>query len=240
VPDGIEDEEVLFRTDILPTGFQAAVNAEIQSGTSVAIFGAGPMVPPRTPRPVADARLHWQRLLRAQHLLRHRPDPRLDARLELPTIQQDLHGEVTDACNLACRVCYADSKGDRVLSLEAFRKHIGALLAQKGSLDSVQLIGGEPTIHPQFWDMLADLHAKPRISKVYFATNDIAVEKPGAAERLLAFRDKVLVLLHFDGHAASTARRFGRPTRSASARGCCSGSTGSTFPCSSPWRWCAE
>src|SRR4051794_22554113 len=37
--------------------------------------------------------------------------------------------EVTDACNLACRVCYADSKGDRVLSLDAFRKHVSDLLA---------------------------------------------------------------------------------------------------------------
>jgi uncharacterized radical SAM superfamily Fe-S cluster-containing enzyme len=123
--------------------------------------------------------------------------------------------EVTDACNLACRVCYADSKGDRVLSLEAFRNHIGDLLAQKGSLDSVQLIGGEPTIHPQFWDMLAHLHAEPRISKVYIATNGIELEKPGAAERLLPFRDKVLVLLQFDGHAASTnkALRQANPER---------------------------
>ena len=123
--------------------------------------------------------------------------------------------EVTDACNLACRVCYADSKGDRVLSIEAFRRHIGDLLAQKGSLDSVQLIGGEPTIHPQFWEMLAYLHAEPRISKVYIATNGIELAKPGAAERLLPFRDKVLVLLQFDGHAASTnkALRQANPER---------------------------
>jgi len=112
--------------------------------------------------------------------------------------------EVTDACNLACHVCYADSKGDRVLSVDAFRKHIAELLDQKGSLDSVQLIGGEPTIHPQFWEMLAHLHAEPRIAKIYIATNGIELEKPGAAERLLPFRDKVLVLLQFDGHAAST------------------------------------
>lgn len=123
--------------------------------------------------------------------------------------------EVTDACNLACRVCYADSKGDRVLSLEAFSKHIGDLLTQKGSLDSVQLIGGEPTIHPQFWEMLAHLHAEPRIAKVYIATNGIALEKPGAAERLLPFKDKVLVLLQFDGHAAATnkALRQANPER---------------------------
>jgi uncharacterized radical SAM superfamily Fe-S cluster-containing enzyme len=123
--------------------------------------------------------------------------------------------EITDACNLACRVCYADSKGDRVLSMEAFRRHIGDLIARKGSLDSVQLIGGEPTIHPQFWEMLAYLYAEPRIRKVYIATNGIALEKPGAAERLVPLRDKVLVLLQFDGHAASTnkALRQANPER---------------------------
>jgi 7,8-dihydro-6-hydroxymethylpterin dimethyltransferase len=112
--------------------------------------------------------------------------------------------EVTDACNLACRVCYADSKGDRVLSLEAFRVHVGKLLDEKGALDSVQLIGGEPTIHPQFWDMLAWLHAEPRVAKIYVATNGIALEKAGMAERLVPFRDKTLVLLQFDGLEAKT------------------------------------
>jgi len=43
VPDGLNDEKVLFLTDILPTGFQAAVNAEITEGSSVAIYGAGPV-----------------------------------------------------------------------------------------------------------------------------------------------------------------------------------------------------
>jgi uncharacterized radical SAM superfamily Fe-S cluster-containing enzyme len=112
--------------------------------------------------------------------------------------------EITDACNLACRVCYADSKGDRVLSLDGFRRHVSELLDQKGTLDSVQLIGGEPTIHPQFWDMLALLHAEPRVSKIYVATNGIALEKPGAAEKLVPFRDKTLVLLQFDGLEART------------------------------------
>ncbi len=43
VPEELEDEQVLFLTDILPTGYQAAVNAEITKGSSVAIFGAGPV-----------------------------------------------------------------------------------------------------------------------------------------------------------------------------------------------------
>jgi threonine dehydrogenase-like Zn-dependent dehydrogenase len=43
IPDGLDDEKVLFLTDILPTGYQAAVNAGIKPGSSLAIYGAGPV-----------------------------------------------------------------------------------------------------------------------------------------------------------------------------------------------------
>ena len=44
IPDsGLRDEQVLFLSDILPTGYMAAVNAAIGKGSTVAIFGAGPV-----------------------------------------------------------------------------------------------------------------------------------------------------------------------------------------------------
>lgn len=43
IPEGLSDEQVLFLTDILPTGYQAALNARIGRGSSVAVFGAGPV-----------------------------------------------------------------------------------------------------------------------------------------------------------------------------------------------------
>ena len=43
IPDAPSDEQVLFLSDILPTGYQAVVNAGIGQGSSVAIFGAGPV-----------------------------------------------------------------------------------------------------------------------------------------------------------------------------------------------------
>jgi threonine dehydrogenase-like Zn-dependent dehydrogenase len=43
VPHGLADEKVLFLSDILPTGYQAAINANISKGSSVAIYGAGPV-----------------------------------------------------------------------------------------------------------------------------------------------------------------------------------------------------
>ncbi len=43
IPDGLEDEQVLFLSDIFPTGYQAAENCNIQEGDTVAIWGAGPV-----------------------------------------------------------------------------------------------------------------------------------------------------------------------------------------------------
>ena len=43
VPDGLTDEQVLFLGDIFPTGWQAAVNCDIQPTDTVAIWGAGPV-----------------------------------------------------------------------------------------------------------------------------------------------------------------------------------------------------
>jgi len=114
--------------------------------------------------------------------------------------------EITDACNLACRVCYADSKGDRLLPLETFQQHMRALIALKGRLDSVQVTGGEASLHPQFWGIVAFLHAEAAISKIYLPTNGIEFVKPGVAERLVPFRDKLLVLLQFDGGEPATNR----------------------------------
>ena len=43
VPDGVPDEKVLFLSDILPTGWMAAENAEIEPGDTVAVWGCGPV-----------------------------------------------------------------------------------------------------------------------------------------------------------------------------------------------------
>jgi threonine dehydrogenase-like Zn-dependent dehydrogenase len=43
VPDGIPDEKLLFLGDIFPTGWQAAVQADIDSTDTVAVWGCGPV-----------------------------------------------------------------------------------------------------------------------------------------------------------------------------------------------------
>ena len=43
VPAGIPDDKVLFLSDIFPTGYFGAVNADIKSGDTVAVWGCGPV-----------------------------------------------------------------------------------------------------------------------------------------------------------------------------------------------------
>ncbi|RYD19707.1 MAG: glutathione-dependent formaldehyde dehydrogenase, partial [Lysobacteraceae bacterium] len=43
IPDGVPDDKVLFLSDILPTGWQAAEYADIEPGDTVAVWGCGPV-----------------------------------------------------------------------------------------------------------------------------------------------------------------------------------------------------
>jgi len=43
VPESLSDEEVLFLTDIFPTGYMAAENCDIQPGDTIAVWGCGPV-----------------------------------------------------------------------------------------------------------------------------------------------------------------------------------------------------
>lgn len=43
IPDGVTDDQALFLSDIFPTGYMAAENAQIEAGDTVAIWGCGPV-----------------------------------------------------------------------------------------------------------------------------------------------------------------------------------------------------
>jgi threonine dehydrogenase-like Zn-dependent dehydrogenase len=43
IPDGLDDDQVLFLSDIFPTGYMAAENCDLEEGDTVAVWGAGPV-----------------------------------------------------------------------------------------------------------------------------------------------------------------------------------------------------
>src|SRR3982751_2222131 len=108
--------------------------------------------------------------------------------------------EINDACNLTCPVCFADSAvgkgGHRPLAeVEAM---LDAVVKAEGEPDLVQLSGGEPTIHPQFWEIVAAARRRP-IRHLMINTNGVRIaQDEGFAERLADFMPGFEVYLQFD------------------------------------------
>ena len=64
--------------------------------------------------------------------------------------------EINDHCNLQCPICYAESGPSRLTrrSVAQVRAMLDAIVHSEGEPDIVQISGGEPTIHPQFFEIL--------------------------------------------------------------------------------------
>ncbi len=108
--------------------------------------------------------------------------------------------EVTDRCNLTCPICYADSGTHRTTerSLAEIEAMLDAVVANEGEPDVVQISGGEPTIHPDFWAILDAARARP-IKHLMVNTNGIRIAREdGFAERLATYAPAFEIYLQFD------------------------------------------
>ncbi len=108
--------------------------------------------------------------------------------------------EITDGCNLRCPVCYAGSGPERTTSrsLADVERMLDALVASEGAPDVVQVSGGEPTIHPDFFAILDAARRRP-IRHLMVNTNGVRIaEDPAFAERLASYAPGFEVYLQFD------------------------------------------
>ncbi len=108
--------------------------------------------------------------------------------------------EINDACNLSCPVCFAESsiKRDTQRSLTEIEAMLDAVVASEGEPDLVQISGGEPTIHPRFFEILTAAKARP-IRHLMINTNGVRIARePGFVERLAEFMPGFEVYLQFD------------------------------------------
>jgi uncharacterized radical SAM superfamily Fe-S cluster-containing enzyme len=117
--------------------------------------------------------------------------------------------EVVNSCNLACPTCYADSPHSRAVDavpLEDLQKRIEGVIQRKGRIEILQLSGGEPTLHPRFFELLAWCHANPGIDYVLLNTNGVRIATdPAFADELgRTFRyGRFQLYLQFDGVQAA-------------------------------------
>lgn len=116
--------------------------------------------------------------------------------------------EIVDSCNLSCPTCFASSPrgvGDDILcsTFENTTSRIKGVLDRKGFIDILQLSGGEPTIHPRFFDILSWAIDRTDIGYILINTNGVRLsgdrtfrESLGELRRT---KGKFELYLQFDG-----------------------------------------
>ena len=108
--------------------------------------------------------------------------------------------EVTDSCNLRCPVCYAGSGPERTehRPLALIEKMLDAVVRNEGKPDVVQISGGEPTLHPDFFTILKMAKARP-IRHLMVNTNGLRIaQDDDFAKRLSEYSQEFEIYLQFD------------------------------------------
>jgi 7,8-dihydro-6-hydroxymethylpterin dimethyltransferase len=115
--------------------------------------------------------------------------------------------EVNTACNLDCPICFAESgtspqEHGYSLSREQVESMLDTFVRAEGEPESVQLSGGEPSIHPQILEMLRAARDRG-IQLVMLNTNGIRLARDPRFAPALA-EIGVHVYLQFDGLRQAT------------------------------------
>ncbi len=108
--------------------------------------------------------------------------------------------EICDACNLTCPICYAGSGQHRTefRTLEQVEAMLDCVVRNEKQPDVVQISGGEPTLHPEFFRVLELCKQRP-IRHLMVNTNGIRIAQDEQfAERLADFMPEFEVYLQFD------------------------------------------
>lgn len=118
--------------------------------------------------------------------------------------------EVTDRCNLSCPTCYAMSSPHygRHRTLEEIEAMFEVIVKNEGEPDVVQISGGEPTIHPEFFKIMDIAKSKP-IKHLMLNTNGVRIANDlGFAEKLATYMPEFEVYLQFDSFKPEVLEEF--------------------------------
>ena len=85
---------------------------------------------------------------------------------------------VTDACDLDCPICFEPGRSDEAhyLGVHEMKQAVDWLARTAGSagpVDTINLTGGEPTLHPQILDLLACCRGRPEVGHVTMDSNGL-------------------------------------------------------------------
>ena len=115
---------------------------------------------------------------------------------------------VTNACDLRCPICFTYNRADRIyhMPVEQMRHTVDALVAATGTVDLINVTGGEPTLHPRIIDLL-EVCKRPEIGRVTMNSNGLSLAEDPTLCRQLADLG-VYVVLSFNTFDRDTSVRL--------------------------------
>ena len=115
---------------------------------------------------------------------------------------------VTNACNMDCPICFTYNRPDRkyFMTRAELRTLLDRLLERVGSVDLVNITGGEPTLHPDLLELLQECR-RPEIGRVTMNSNGLRLAADEELCRALADLG-IYVVLSFDTFRHETALRM--------------------------------
>jgi len=68
---------------------------------------------------------------------------------------------------MACPICFTYNRKDKLyfMSPDEFRSIVDLIVESEGELDLINITGGEPTLHPQIFDLLRTCQ-RPEIGRI--------------------------------------------------------------------------
>ena len=118
--------------------------------------------------------------------------------------------EITDRCNLQCPTCYAMSSPHygRHRTVEEVEKMLNIIVASEGTPDVVQISGGEPTLHPDFFAIM-DIARKKPIKHLMLNTNGIRIAKDlEFTKQLASYSPDFEIYLQFDSFKPAALKQL--------------------------------
>lgn len=114
--------------------------------------------------------------------------------------------EITESCDMDCPICLVDSGAKRHVPLPEISRVVDELRRCEGTLNMLTVSGGEPTMHPELFEVLRLLD-RPEIGIISLSTNGLRIAHDDElVQRLKAHN--VVVSLQFDGFDPETWKRL--------------------------------
>jgi len=106
--------------------------------------------------------------------------------------------EITDHCDLSCPICLVKNRSSFHLTKPEVAAMLDRLIASEEQVDVVNLSGGEPTLNPEFREIVDECLGRKEILRVSVSTNGLRLLQDEDLLRFLAERN-VVISLQFDG-----------------------------------------